>query len=91
MAKFKKGKSGNPSGRPKSDADIQALARTHTVAAIERLVAWMMTDNPKASVSASVAILDRGWGRPAQAVTGPNGAELKAIVSLIHVHEDVTS
>jgi Family of unknown function (DUF5681) len=35
---FKPGQSGNPSGRPKSDYEIQALARAHTPAAIEALV-----------------------------------------------------
>jgi Family of unknown function (DUF5681) len=28
--RFKPGQSGNPSGRPKEDADLKALARAHT-------------------------------------------------------------
>ena len=38
---FAKGQSGNPGGRPKENLEVQALARVHTVAAIERLAAWM--------------------------------------------------
>lgn len=45
---------------------MQALARLKTKDAIERLAFWMASDNAKASVSASIALLDRAWGRPAQ-------------------------
>lgn len=65
---FKKGKSGNPGGRPKETADVKDLARTHTKEAVERLVFWMRSDNAKASVSASSTLLDRAWGRAPQDV-----------------------
>lgn len=67
---FQKGKSGNPTGRPKkSDAEreVEALARKHGPAAIRRLKFWMDSDNPKASVSASQTMLNRGFGMPRQA------------------------
>lgn len=79
--KFPQGRSGNPGGRPKADADVKALAKSHTKAAIERLAFWMASDNAKASVSASVALLDRGWGKPAQAITGEGGGPLQVVVS----------
>ena|SRR5690349_7816167 len=72
---FQPGQSGNPGGRRKDE--VSALARTHTKDAITRLVFWMASDNAKASVSACTAILDRGWGRPVQAVSGPDGEPLK--------------
>lgn len=74
--KFKKGKSGNPGGRPKEDGDVKKLARKHTTEAVETLAKWMRSDNAKASVSASQALLDRGYGRPIQAIegTGPEGS-----------------
>lgn len=67
--KFQKGQSGNPGGRPKEIADVRELARQHTKAAIEKLAEWMGSDNPKASVAACVALLNRGHGMPAQSVT----------------------
>lgn len=66
---FKKGQSGNPGGRPKEAPEVKELARVHTTEAIERLVFWLRSDNPKASVAAALALLDRGFGRPEQAVT----------------------
>lgn len=73
---FQPGQSGNPGGRPKENDEVRALARAHTKTAIERLAFWMTSDNAKASVSASQALLDRGWGKAPQAVTGPDGEAL---------------
>lgn len=72
---FKKGQSGNPGGRPKDVGEVKDLARKHTKDAVERLVHWLHSDNPKASVSAASVLLDRGWGKAAQSVahTGPDG------------------
>lgn len=66
---FEKGKSGNPGGRPKLDNDVKDLARKYSKEAVKRLVDWMRDENPKASVAACQALLDRGYGKPAQAVT----------------------
>ena len=62
------GRSGNPGGRPKAALDIQALARAHTPDAIPALVAALA--NPSERVAAAVALLDRGWGKPIQAIEG---------------------
>ena len=72
MAKFEKGISGNPGGRPKETAEVRELARLHSESAINTLVA--IKDDPgaphAARVSAATAILDRGHGKPVQAVKG---------------------
>lgn len=66
---FEKGKSGNPGGRPKEDNLVKELAREFTAEAVERLGFWLRSDNPKASVGAAVALLDRGYGKPHQEST----------------------
>ena len=72
---FQKGRSGNPGGRPKVVAEVKELARAHTGEAIETLVSIM--NNPKtapaARVSAANALLDRGFGKPPQHITGEGG------------------
>jgi HEAT repeat protein len=67
---FKPGQSGNPSGRPKEHAHIKALAREHTEAAIAALVAGLSDDNGRTRIAAAEALLDRGYGKPAQAISG---------------------
>lgn len=75
---FQIGQSGNPGGRPSQDGAIKALARKHTKAAIATLAHLMKTsDQPPVRVSCAVALLDRGWGRPAQALTNEDGSPLQ--------------
>lgn len=64
--KFQKGKSGNPGGRPKENDELKALAREQSETAVKRLVYWMKSKNPKASVAACQILLDRGYGKATQ-------------------------
>ena len=77
---FVKGQSGNPGGRPKDAAQIADLARKHSRAAVLRLVEWMKSDNPKASVAAAQALLDRGYGKPQQSMNLSGSVEISRLV-----------
>jgi hypothetical protein len=59
----------------KAAAEIKALAKKHSKAAIKVLAAIMnQPDGPAtARVSAAQALLDRGWGKAAQPVAGEDG------------------
>jgi Family of unknown function (DUF5681) len=72
---FKKGQSGNPGGRPKVIAEVRELAREYTGEAVKTLVSIMTNPKsaPAARVSAANALLDRGYGRPPQHITGEAG------------------
>lgn len=64
---FSPGVSGNPSGHPKGWADVQALARRMSSPAIKTLVDLMRHGKlEQTRLSAAVALLDRGWGKPLQ-------------------------
>lgn len=76
---FRPGVSGNPGGRPKKPrtieakkivADVKAAARELTQDAIDTLASVMKDPKapPAARISAAQVLLDRGWGRPTQAV-----------------------
>lgn len=66
MPRFKPGQSGNPGGRPKEEVHVRELARQHGPAAIQALVNAL--GDPRTRVAAAAALLDRGYGRPAQTV-----------------------
>ena len=66
---FKKGQSGNPGGRlkkPPELIEIETLAREVSPLAIQRLTHWLKSDDPRASVAAANAILDRAYGKARQ-------------------------
>ena len=76
---FRPGRSGNPTGRPKRPATIEArrifadvadAARECTQDAIDTLFAIMKDPKAPAAarISAATALLDRGYGKPAQAI-----------------------
>lgn len=66
---WRKGVSGNPGGRVKIDMRIKELAKQKTELALNTLAHICgKGESESARVSAAVALLDRGWGKPAQAV-----------------------
>ncbi len=63
--RFKPGRSGNPSGRPKIIGHIRDLARQYAEDAIKTLAAIMIDEKapPSARIFAANSLLDRGWGK----------------------------
>jgi len=79
---FKPGASGNPGGRPKDVHGIGDLARAHGPAALQKLVALMVHKDPRVSLAACQAVLDRGYGKPTQAIE--HSGELKTNGEINH-------
>lgn len=72
----------------KCQADVRSLARSHTKAAIHALVRVMGSpqSSDRAVVSAAIALLDRGWGKPAQPIEGTDGPPIGLVA--IRAFED---
>jgi len=76
---FKKGRSGNPGGRPKVAEEIRDLARAACPKAIETLIAQLDHPDPRIAANAADKLLDRGIGKPMQAhqISGSDGAPIE--------------
>lgn len=78
MAKFEKGKSGNPSGRPKLPPGVMTRAETVAAlanlvpAAIEAIAASLKSDDEKVRMRAAELVLDRHLGKVSEAQPAPS-------------------
>ena len=73
---FTKGKSGNPGGRPKGLKHVREMAQKWTPRAISVLSTALKSADERVRVHAATALLDRGWGKPAQQIEGADGKSL---------------
>lgn len=66
----------------KAPTEIKSLARSHTETALRTLAGIMeQTDAPPAArVAAANSLLDRGWGKPVQAISNDEDAPFKLVV-----------
>lgn len=69
----------------KAPTEIRSLARSHTEQALNVLVGIMgSTEVPHAArVSAAIYVIDRGWGKPKQALGGEGDDEAITIIQRI--------
>jgi hypothetical protein len=67
---FQPGQSGNPGGRPKVENIVKRIARNHTEKAINKLATLLDSADERIQIAAAQALLDRGYGKPAQAIVG---------------------
>ncbi|MBR8343063.1 hypothetical protein KDX40_04835 [Burkholderia ambifaria] len=70
--RFKKGKSGNPGGRPKKTAeelDLIAACKDRTPAALAVIESIMLKgENERNKLSAALALIERAYGKPKETV-----------------------
>lgn len=78
---FKKGQSGNPSGRPHKANRAALLAREHTDKAVKALIDALVDEKVDARVKAAIALLDRGWGKPQEYIELSGDSENPVAVS----------
>ncbi len=61
---------GRSPGRPKTDADVRALARSYTTKAMDTLAFLMEhAENEETRARCAERLLNRGWGMPEETTT----------------------
>lgn len=71
----------------KAPVNIRSLARAHTEKAVQVLGGIMSNEDvpPAARVQAAQALLDRGWGKPTQPISGDEEMGAVEVVTRIEL------
>ncbi len=67
---------------PEDVKHVREMARKHTPEAINALVDTVMNGGWSARVAAAQVLLDRGWGKSEQPITGPDGGAVQHSVKV---------
>jgi Family of unknown function (DUF5681) len=88
--RFVPGQSGNPNGRPRQSVtakQLRKMARQLTPCAVQRLVELLTSGDDKVALSASLALLERGYGKAASEVEVEESIRAEAARSRRSVEE----
>lgn len=72
---FGKGQTGNPGGRPRTDPQVREALEQGGLAAAQKLVALVGSEDERVALAASQALLDRLYGKPRQALEVDGGRD----------------
>lgn len=65
---FKKGQSGNPSGKPKTPDEAKKELKDEAYMAVKRLIKEAKDPKSRRYYDANIAIIERVWGKSAQPI-----------------------
>jgi hypothetical protein len=82
---WKPGQSGNPNGRVKDRIDVTEMCRRIGPRAVHVIDALMDDADPRVRLQAAMAILDRGFGKPVQALLSNDNASSLTLMHLVAV------